>query len=358
MLSTYKINHLQLYIEHTFSFLGHPSIGKDASPLLAEDILKLDAHALKHYIELVPSLACLGHMATVLMHPEYHHLAEDLGTGNYVTKQGIPAWGQGWKAWSLAPANPESYTFLDSLFAEFLPLFTSKRFNVCCDEAGDIGCGQSYKLAKRIGRGELYVRHLLKLYELCGKYDKKMMFWGDIIRAHPELVSKLPSDVTVLDWGYEYNHDYESIKDFQKAGRPFMACPSTSSYISFFPRIPQSRANVIGFTAAARKYGAQGVLNTEWGDCGHFNFIECSWSEILFGAEQSWNPNADDKNFSRRFAERFLGVPSAQALEVAKVFEKLGAISFLNAEGLKQSLLQYAFFATPGHRIFGAPPSL
>ncbi|TFH17487.1 MAG: hypothetical protein E4H02_02825, partial [Lentisphaerales bacterium] len=38
ILASYKINHLQLYMEHTFRFRAHPEIGKNASPLTAEDI--------------------------------------------------------------------------------------------------------------------------------------------------------------------------------------------------------------------------------------------------------------------------------------------------------------------------------
>ncbi|MDA0991137.1 MAG: hypothetical protein O3A51_10350, partial [Verrucomicrobia bacterium] len=55
-LADYKINELQLYIEHTFLFRGHPLIGRGASPLTAEDILALDRHCQQLGIELVPSL--------------------------------------------------------------------------------------------------------------------------------------------------------------------------------------------------------------------------------------------------------------------------------------------------------------
>lgn len=348
LLSAYKINHLELYIEHTFAFRGHPSIGKDASPLTADDILALDAHCQQRYVELVPSLATFGHLATVLKHPEYHHLAEDYGVNKYKAKD-TPSWLTGW---SLAPANPKTYSFLDSLFAEFLPLFSSKRFNVCCDETWDIGCGQSYDLAQKIGLGNLYVGHLLKLYELCGKYGKQMMFWGDIIRKYPELLKKLPKDAVVLDWGYGYDHNFEAIRDFQKSGMPFMACPATSSYFAFFPRIPQARANIAGFAAAAKKSGAQGVLCTEWGDGGHYNFLECSWSEIAFNAEQCWNTDADQKSFSERFCGQFLNIPAAKCKKVAQALDQLGRVSFTAATGYYQSILRHTFFATADDKLF------
>ncbi len=353
LLAAHKMNHLELYIEHTFAFRGHPDIGKGASPLSAQDILTLDAHAAAQYVELVPSLATFGHLASVLKHPQYHHLAEDYGIGNYRNKDDIPVWASSWlKAWTLSPANPQVYSFLDSLFAEFLPLFQSKRFNVCCDETWDLGCGQSYDLAKKIGKGELYVQHLLKLYELCGKYGKQMMFWGDIIRHHPELLKKLPKDVIVLDWGYGYNHKFETLEDFKKSGLSFMACPSTSTYVAFFPRIPQARANTAGFAAAAKKFGARGILNTEWGDGGHYNFLECSWPETVFGAEQSWNTRADQTDYSERFVSSFLKLPPAISKKAAATLDRLGEISFLGVSGYYQSLLRHVFFAMPDCKLF------
>lgn len=354
LLAAHKINQLQLYIEHTFAFRGHPKIGQGANPLTAEDILALDAHAGAQFVELVPSLATFGHLSPVLTHPEYHHLAEDNGTGDYRNTDEMPAFARNFKlkGWSLAPANPECYQFLDSLFAEFLPLFHSPRFNVCCDETWDLGCGQSYDLVKKIGHGELYLRHLLKLYELCGKYNKQMMCWGDILRKYPALLKRLPGDVVLLDWGYSYNHNLASIQDFKKAGFSFMACPSTSSYVSFFPRIPQSRANVSGFAAAAKKAGAQGILNTEWGDGGHYNFLECSWPEILFGAEQSWNTAAQDKDYSPRFMRLFLNMPEDKCAAAARVCDRLGEISFLAADGYYQSVLRHVFFAPPTDKLF------
>lgn len=323
-LAHYKINQLQLYIEHTFLFRGHPDIGKDASPLMAEDILTLDRYCAARHIELVPSLASFGHLATVLKHPQYHRLSETNSR------------------WSLSPANPRTYTFLDSLFAEFLPLFASARFNVCCDEVADLGNGQSAELCRQKGKGEVYLGHIVKLNELSRKYGKKIMFWGDIIRNYPELIKKIPKDVTVLDWAYGYNHKFETIADFKKAGLPFYACPGTSSWVSLFPRLPEARANIAGFAAAGKKFGAQGLLNTDWGDGGHYNFMEYSWPGYLFGAEQSWNTEANQKDFNERFVRLFL---CSERKELATALTTLGDIAHLGLSGLYQSVWQHLFFA-------------
>lgn len=346
-LSRYKINHLQLYIEHTFLFRGHPDIGKDASPLTAEDILKLDAYCRERHVELVPSIASFGHLATVLKHPQYQALAEDWGVGRY-TNPDVPA-GWGLNGFTLSPANPDVYEFLDSLFAEFLPLFSSRRFNACCDETWDLGWGQTYELCRQRGKGRVYLDHVIKVNDLVRKYGKSMMFWGDIIRHHPELIPHIPKDVTVLDWGYGSNHPFESISDFKKVGLDFYGCPGTSSWVSLFPRLPEACANIAGFAASGHKYGAKGLLNTDWGDGGHYNFMEYSWHGYLFGAEQSWNSRSEQRSFTPRFIERFLNVND---VDLAGALDELGEISFYGGSGCYQSVWQTLLFATPDDPIF------
>jgi hexosaminidase len=355
-LAAYKINHLQLYIEHTFRFRGHPDIGKNASPLTAEDILTLDAFCRERHIELAPSLASFGHLATILHLPQYRHLAEDWGVGRYLDPKvaAMPDW-QKHRAWSLAPGNPAIYRFLDSLFAELLPLFSSDRFNVCCDETWDMGMGQSYALARKIGRGPLYVNHILKLRELAAKYGKKIMVWGDMLHQFPELARKLPADVTVLDWGYEHNQKFERIAEFRKAGLPAFACPGTHGWCGLFPRLHKAAANIHGFAAAGLKHGARGLLNTDWGDNGHYNFMEYSWPGYLFGAEQSWNVNADRRSFIDRFCGIFL---KTRSRELTTALVKLGDLTHTNFPGYYESIWSHVFFAAAGDPIFRKEPGL
>lgn len=348
VLAHYKINHLQLYIEHTFAFRGHPNIGKGASPLSAEDILLLDGYCRPLHIELVPSLASFGHLSPVLKLEEYRHLAEDWGVGKYVAPENEALGSQLPRAWTLSPANPGIYDFLDSLFAEFLPLFSSGRFNICCDETWDLGLGQSYELCKKKGKGVVYLGHIRKVRDLCRKYGKKVMFWGDIIRHYPELIARIPKDVTVLDWGYSAHQDFDRIKDFKAAGLPFYACPGTSGWVSLFPRLPESAANIAGFAAAGKKHGAKGLLNTDWGDGGHYNFMEFSHWGYLFGAEQGWNTNADQSSFTDRFTRLFLGSDSKA---LSRAVARLGDVAQTGFGNYYQGIWQHVFFARPGDPV-------
>jgi len=313
LLAAAKINQLQYYIEHTFRYRRHPDIGRGAGPLTADDILELDAYARRRHVELVPSLSSFGHLASVLHHPKYQHLAEMAAGGNY---------------WSLSPALEETYTFLEELYAEFLPCFSSKRFNVCCDEVWDLGQGQSAKLAGKIGKGRLYLSHIVRLRDLAAAHGKKIMIWGDIVRNYPELIGDIPKDITLLDWGYDRQMDWGRVKDFTATGLETYVCPSVNGYGCLFPRLWESAANIVGWAKAGKASGAVGVLNTDWGDGGHFNFTECAYPGYLFGAEQSWNVGADAKSFWRRFCKLFLKIEDKEFLDAFMEFGDLAQPGF------------------------------
>ena len=342
-LAAAKINHLQLYIEHTFAFCKHPKIGENASPLQPQDILILDAHCAARGIELVPSLATFGHLSPVLKHPEYNALAEDLGVGQYVDPdaQEKKKWLTA-KAWTLSPANPDIYPFLDSLFKEFLPLFRSKQFNICCDETMDLGLGQSYQLCQELGKGRVYLNHILKLRELAAKYGKTIMFWGDIISNYPELIPEIPKDVMLLDWGYGWNHDTNSVQKFADAQLPLSVCPGTSSWISLFPRMIHSEVNIHNFAQAGKDVGAFGMLNTDWGDGGHYNFLEFSWPGYWFGAEQAWNTNAHRKTFIERFCKLFI---KSENPRLPAMLKHLGQLASITSDGFYGQYWRHLLFA-------------
>ena len=44
----------------------------------------------------------------------------------------------------------------------------------------------------------------------------------------------------------------------------------------------------------ARKYHAEGVLNTDWGDCGHINQPDFSLPGMIYGAVFSWGDDTDN----------------------------------------------------------------
>ncbi len=327
-LSLYKMNVLQLYTEHTFVFPHHPLIGMDCGSLSADDMLELDAYARERQVELQPNLQSFGHMHHVLNIPAYQHLAEaDI-------------------RWSLDVTNEGSYRLLDDMYADMLPAFRSNWFNVGCDETWDLGKGRSAGRTAQIGLGRVYLEHILRLRELAARYGRRIQIWGDILLHHPELVSELPEDVLLLDWHYEAEADYPSVRVFAESGRNYWVCPGTSAWNTLFPRIENSNANIRTLARLATENGGQGLLNTDWGDHGHYEPIGQSWYGYVYGAEQAWTGGRTaDEDFDRNLGRLFFGPRGAEEVAAIRALGRLNTLEGMPLRNASRSV--YALLDEP-----------
>lgn len=281
--ASWKLNEFQLYTEHTFAYRSHPAVWADASPMTAEEILALDAYCRERHIDLVPNQNSFGHMTRWFEHEPYRALSEN--PGGYDT-----AWNRNNKLpVSLSPAHPGTMPFIDDLFDELLPNFSSEYFNVGCDETWDLGQGATKALCDEKGKGRVYLEFLLAIQQRVKKHDRTMMFWGDIIGNHPELVPELPTDSIAMEWGYEADHDFPGkCEMFAGSGIPFYVCPGTSSWNSIAGRTDNAMGNIRSAVENGLKHGAIGCLNTDWGDGGHWQFLPASYLGFAYGAALSW----------------------------------------------------------------------
>lgn len=321
--SRLRLNVLMLYIEHTFDFRAHPEIGAGSSPLDAETILALDAYAAERGIELIPCLQSLGHMEHILSLDRYAKLAESE------------------RLWSLTPSRVETYQFLGELYDEFLPLFRSRRFNANCDEPFDLGRGQSAERAPRKTPGRLFADHVSQLERLAGRHEKQLMIWADFALKHPEEIDRIGRDVVLMDWWYEANFDFDRIRRLRRLGFEVWACPGTSSWNCLFPRVENSCENISRWADAGRRHGATGILNTDWGDFGHYNALGVSFHSYAWGAQQAWSGEVDAKSFDRAFARHVFDEKSPR---IAKIYRRLGAIHEAGFSVANGSALQYLYF--------------
>jgi hypothetical protein len=281
-LAEWKINHLELYTEHTFAYRNHSQVWAQASPMTGEDILRLDAYCRQRFIELVPNQNSFGHMSRWLSHPQYKELSE--------CPNGFDCeWGHFDEPFSFDPTNRKCLELIDELYDELLPNFTSRKFNVGCDETVDLGLGKSKSICEQKGKGRVYLEFLLKINELVKRHGRIMHFWGDIILKHPELVSELPEDITVLEWGYEADHPFdEDCGRLASTGIPFYVCPGTSTWRSIAGRSDNCIKNLRSAAKHGLKHGAKGFLNTDWGDFGHWQYQPVSYFGFAAGAGLSW----------------------------------------------------------------------
>jgi hypothetical protein len=190
---------------------------------------------------------------------------------------------------SLCPIDPRAVDFVAGLYDELLPHFTSKTFNVGCDETIDIGKGRSREAVERLGRGRVYLDFLLKIHELVARRGRRMQFWGDIVFEHPELIEALPRDLVALEWGYEADHPFDvQGEKFAKAGIAYQVCPGTSAWLSLGGRTTNALGNLDAAAASGLAHGASGMLITDWGDFGHWQPLPVSYLGLSYGAAQAW----------------------------------------------------------------------
>jgi len=299
-LAALKVNMFQLYVEHTFAFRFDPEIAKDCSPLEPDEILQLQEYCRDRRIDLVPSLQSFGHMGHILSMPKYRHLADVEPAKSWEEM----TWYDRMLGATINTTDPEARALLERMFEDFLPLFDSPFVNVCADETYDLGKGKSKSTAEEIGVGRLYLQHIAFLNDLCKKHGKQMMFWGDIVKRHPDLVPEIPKDTILLNWGYHQNTKYESTKLFTDAELDVFVCPGASGWNRLTNGIGNADLNIRRYAAAGKKYGALGLLNTDWGDYGHYNSLSGSLHPIALGAAMAWNtkgpkPEAFDQAWNR-----------------------------------------------------------
>ena len=322
-LAFYKINQMQLYIEHTFAFKGVPELWKDKDPLTAEEIRDLDAYCRCNCIALVPSLATFGHQYELLRLKRFEHLNElDIKASR------IPhnLWDR-MAHYTIDVSQDESFRLIKSMIDEFVPLFSSRYCNICCDETFDLGKGKNLARAVKLGKGRLYVDFLKKIMGAIHDHGKSPMVWGDIILHYPELIGELPKDTIFLNWGYGADVTADAAKAFAGAGVKQYVCPGVQGWSRFANNITVASENIRKMICYGKENNTIGVLNTDWGDCGHVNFLANSFHGMAIGAALSWNVSSypEDETFDTVVSAIEWGDRTGK---IAKLLRELGNLCF------------------------------
>lgn len=283
-MAYYKLNSLQLYVEHTFAFPEYADSMERTGYLIAEEIKELDDYCYDNFIEFIPSLACFGHLYELLQKDRYKHLCmlEDFEPETHV-------WHCREKHHTIDPLNPESFKLITGMIDRYMELFRTDKFNICCDETVDLGEGRH----KDMDVGKLYSDFVIKLIDHLKSKGKKAMLWADILLEHPEQISNIPEDAELLNWCYVKNPPEEKVELIKESGRRQIVCPSVCSHYRFLERVSIEEDNISLMAEYGYKHGAYGVLNTNWGDWGNPASLELCMYGLVLGAQKSWTPMQD-----------------------------------------------------------------
>lgn len=283
-MAYYKLNQLQLYIEHTYLFRDMTELWRDDTPLTAEEIMEFDQYCLERGIELVPSLSCFGHLYKLLSTKEYSHLCEleNSDTSPFSVKGRM-------HHHTINTTKPESLELIKRMIVEFMELFSSKQFNLCADETFDLCSERSSDAAERFGRDRIYIEFVGKIAEFIIQNGKRPMFWGDIIAGFPKMLEKLPKEIICLNWGYAANQSEADTIALKEAGAVQYCCPGCSGWNRMLNSNWDAYQNIKRQCTYAVRNKAIGVLNTDWGDYHHINHPDFSITGLIYGAAFSWN---------------------------------------------------------------------
>ncbi len=277
----YKLNHLELYVEHTYLYRDLTELWATAvDPLTPEEIMALDAYCAERGVELVPSMSSFGHLLELLRTKTYAHLCEtensDAMPSNMYNRMAHL---------TIDPCNPASFEMVAAMLDEYMALFRTDKFNICADETFDLGKGRN----KGKSEEELYMPFVKKLCEHVVSTGRTPLFWGDIVMRFPEAVNQLPKGTICLNWGYSENVTEDGSRTLAEAGAIQYLCPGTRGWNTFIPLMNASHENIRRMAEYGRKYGAVGFLNTDWGDYGNINDPRFSIPGLAAGACASWS---------------------------------------------------------------------
>lgn len=280
----YKLNMLSLYLEHVFVYSHSPMAAPPGGQVTPELIGRLSEYARTYHVELVPHQQLFGHLHNMLKFELYSDLGE------------VPHGSV------LSPANERTYEWLRETCAQLVRAFPGRFFHVGADETWELGEGQSRDLARQLGTGGLYLRHLERLTELLRPHGRRLLFPGDIVLKHPEVIPKLPRDLIAVAWVYAPREDYSpSIKPFLEHKVPFFVCTAVHNWNRLFPAFSDTRVNANNFARDAKKYGALGMIATHWADDGEALF-NMTWYGVVFSAAAAWQEGlVDVESYDRAF---------------------------------------------------------
>ncbi|WEV46200.1 family 20 glycosylhydrolase [Bifidobacterium sp. ESL0690] len=284
MLEEEKYNQLQLYIEHSFAFPGLSEAWRGLDPLTPSEIMEFDRYCLERGIELVPSISTFGHLYVVLRTQSFRELGEFPEDADrpfsFIERQ---------EHHTLNVALDKAFELSCSLIDHYLPLFTSKKFNICADETFDLGRGRSRASMGGKSESEMYSDYVNRLSAYISAKGHEPMMWADIALQHPDMLSRLDRKTTLLNWQYAPQVTDETMQTLEKAGARQYVCPAVQDWNQLLPSLHDAWENITKVARYGVECDAAGYLVTDWGDYGHVNDTWLSVPGMYYGAQCAWS---------------------------------------------------------------------
>ncbi len=340
VLAALGYNELQLYTEHTFAYTGHEVVWRDASPMTHPEMRRLDSLCDRHGLDLVANMNCFGHMGRWLAHEEYRGRAE--------APDGTPAiWGEGVMPPGCLAPTEDNAAFGVGLAREMASVVRHRRIHIGGDEPFELGDGVSAAEVAVRGRDHVYLEHLRRIIEPLAADGHEVMFWADLFRRDPSLMSELPDGAVGVVWNYEAPGDASwaallgaelldrlGLPDdahlgfaaharlFIESGTPFWVAPGTGTWNTIIGRNLNAAANIADAAAVGTAHGARGMLLTDWGDNGHWQPLPVSLPSMVRGGFAAWDGEVPEASVVAGLVDEVAGFDPG----VGAMLDRLGSL--------------------------------
>ncbi|MCS6860277.1 MAG: beta-N-acetylhexosaminidase [Abditibacteriales bacterium] len=277
VFSRLKITHIVLECQYA-RWDSHPELAP-AWAMSKDDMRQLKEVAAAHFIQIIPLIQSLGHAEWMFARGQNLDLAED---------KHVP--------YACCPSEPKVYNLLFDVYKEAIEVFQPEYLHVGLDEVGSRGRFGECPRCFGTPIPDLFLNHVLRLYNFLKDNNVKMMMWGDMLLLRGEARDAthggppmhtaavrlaLPKDIVICDWHYAPAYDYPSVRLFRSLGFPVIGATWHNPY------------NIYAFSRAAQRAGAMGMLQTTWaGYHGNRNVLRREPQQVtayVLAAERAWN---------------------------------------------------------------------
>lgn len=301
LLSVMGYNLLELCIDDIYKIDGEPYFGYLRGGYTKEEVREMDEYAKSKGIELVPCIQVLAHLVNLVKIPEYSDITDidDI----------------------LLIDEPKTYRLIDKMIKFVSDNFSSKKINLCFDEAHHVGLGKYLDKHGYKDRYELLLKHLNKVCEMVDGYGLEPHIWSDMffrlankgdyvgkgVVIPENVMKKIPENLGLCYWDY-YSEDEETYDEMFRAHEAFKRelwfAGGAWCWSGF---APQNRMSLCRSKAAMKQVGKHGIKNvliTMWGDNGR----DCSCFSVLptlYAVRQYAIGNYDEESIKAGFEELF-----------------------------------------------------
>ncbi len=308
-LARWKANQYYFYSEASIALRGYELLNPDGR-YTEEQVRRIIDYARARHVDVVPCAELYGHLHDLFRVERYADLAL------------IPHGGE------INPRNERTQALVADWIQQLAALFPSPWFHIGFDEPWELE--RAGNILGGVDPSSLYIERMKQTFELVQKAGKRPMFWADvksgaqIFVKYPALFSQLPKSVIAVPWHYDPLPDYSDfVAPFAREHVPQVVAPAVWCWNEIAPDYSITFANIDGFVADGRKFGALGIMNTGWTDAGQVLY-RTALPGMAYGAVAGWQTAPVNRSqFLSDYAAQMY--PASVAADVAAALDKLSA---------------------------------